>query len=72
MRKYDDLSLEEKVAVAKLGNNFRKNHESYVANLIKIAEKEIAPSGSDLFHPELWKPMHWKWFSEPESPCEEW
>jgi hypothetical protein len=44
MRKYDDLSLEEMVAVAKLGNDFRKNHESHVANLIKIAEKEIAPS----------------------------
>ena len=62
MKKYDDLSEEELREVARLANEFKKNHASHVDNLIKIAKIAVAPSGSDLFHPELWKPIHWKWF----------
>lgn len=25
-------------------------------------EKGYSPSGSDLYRPELWKELHWKWF----------
>lgn len=41
---------------------FYWGHIEHVDRLLGDADAEYAPSGSDIFHPELWKPAHWKWF----------
>ena len=62
MKLYNDLSLEEKILFAELAKKYMLDHNMHVTKLISCDEKAIDPSGSDLFHPELWKSGHWKWF----------
>lgn len=40
-------------------------HKPHVDRLIKSQEgsgSAYPPSGSDQYHPELWKAPHWRWF----------
>jgi len=37
-------------------------HKEHVDKLTKGDKGSIYPIGSDESHPELWKPMHWRWF----------
>ena len=41
-------------------------HTEHVDELRKLEINKLVPyfepSGSDLFHPELYKPGHWRWF----------
>lgn len=62
MKTFNDLSQTEKNEVASRAQIFRLDHAKIVNQAIKIADAAFAPSGSDLFRPELWKPGHWKWF----------
>ena len=42
-------------------------HESHVDWLIASRDDggvAYPPSGSDRFHPELWKAGHWRWFKQ--------
>jgi hypothetical protein len=45
--------------------NWWRDHQAHVGRLIASREGEgsaYPPSGSDRFHPELWKASHWRWF----------
>lgn len=64
MKTFINLSIEEQKEVYNKAWLFKHNHSDHVENLIKDEQNIISPSGSDLFYPELWKPMHWKWFIE--------
>lgn len=64
MKKYKDLTLEEKDQVLKkaliyISNNFKSTHKLFNKNT-----PMVEPSGSDMFKPELWKDIHWKWYLE--------
>lgn len=39
-------------------------HTQYVDKLIKSDKYSYYPTSSDMFHPELWKSGHWKWYKE--------
>ena len=40
---------------------WRSEHGPHIARLISQADVAYPPSGSDWWHPELWKGEHWKW-----------
>lgn len=44
--------------------NWYEKHDKHVEKLLSVAKNSVKPSREDLNHPELWKPMHWKWFFE--------
>ena len=62
MKEFEDLTFDEKVEVLKKAKAFKKENKRYVEDRLKRAKHGIAPSGSDLNHPELWKGIHWYWF----------
>jgi hypothetical protein len=39
-----------------------KMHKDHVDNLMKCTLRKYPMSGSDIAHPELWKPSGWLWF----------
>lgn len=42
--------------------NWYYDHEEHVLEQSLTDDEEYPPSGRDVFHPELWKAPHWKWF----------
>lgn len=67
MIEYFQLTILEKQEVIDKAEKYRTEHSSHVRGLISYANYSYAPSGSDVFRPELWKPAHWKWFKETEG-----
>lgn len=66
---FGELSDEERKIVISQGISFYTKHTEHVDGLVKYGEDrpEVAPSGSDLFRPELWKSIHWNWFNTQMS-----
>lgn len=62
MKNYDDLSAEEQKDLYNKAHSFLHDHSDHVHNLFDKKTPSVAPSGSDMFHPELWKGIHWVWF----------
>jgi hypothetical protein len=62
MREFSSFTNLEKVKIVIQGREWMRKHEAHVKMLLETSEPEYAPSGSDCFHPELWKPGHWRWF----------
>lgn len=62
MRKFIQLSQEDKNEIVSKAQEYRVDHRKHVDDLISDASGWYAPNGSDLLRPELWKPAHWKWF----------
>ena len=62
MKEYKDLSREEIVKIDSIAFSFLHDHVDHVYGLFDKNTPSVAPSGSDLFHPELWKGIHWVWF----------
>ena len=58
-----ELTKNEQEQVMDIAKAWKNSHEEHIAKLVKQAEHSYAPSSSDCFHPELWKPVHWEWFS---------
>ena len=59
-----DLSKEELFELYNKAFTFTHDHTDTVENMVKNCEYSVAPSGSDMFRPELWKDIHWVWFRE--------
>lgn len=68
MIQYQDTDADERREIFDKAWTFRHDHADHVANLIKHTEVAVAPSGSDLFKPELWKAIHWNWFIKNMTP----
>lgn len=47
--------------------SFYLGHTKHVDNLVKAAKVGIKPTGSDAYHPELWKGIHWKYYFDQVS-----
>ena len=62
MMQYKDLTQEEKFEVYNKAFTFLHDHSDHVWSMVTKDKDSIAPSGSDMFHPELWKSIHWVWF----------
>lgn len=58
---FDELSINDQHKAIKLASDWYDEHLSHVSKLIDGATAAYQPSGSDLFHPELWKDSHWLW-----------
>ena len=64
---FESLNENDKERVVNRGYKWRLKYKRRVAQLISAADGHCyPPSGSDLNHPELWKPAHWRWFYEAE------
>lgn len=59
---YDDLTLEERIRIWNKAFTYKHDHPEHVEFLMSKTDYSIAPTGSDLYHPELWKGSHWNWF----------
>lgn len=42
-------------------------HSAHVERLVSKDGPSYPPSGSDCFHPELWKDAHWRWLRDKAS-----
>lgn len=62
MIQWTDTTSSDRVMIRQRAEDYKHEHASHVHRLYKSARTAIAPSGSDLFKPELWKPIHWKWY----------
>ena len=67
MLQFEELDKEKQFEVYNRAFTWRHDHADHVANLLKDCKDKVAPSGSDIFRPELWKSIHWKWFLEDLS-----
>lgn len=60
---YTQLSDEDRRKVILKGKNWYNGHSRLVDGLMQNSRgNSVAPSGSDLDYPELWKAIHWNWF----------
>lgn len=65
MQEFDNLTEQEKESVLEKAMAWYTEHENHVDQMLEllgVRTKGIRPSGSDMFRPELWKDIHWKWF----------
>lgn len=62
MIEYNGLSVEERKRVYNNAFTWLHDHADHVYNLFDKDTPAVAPSGSDLFRPELWKGIHWQWY----------
>lgn len=64
MKTWETTNIIEQEAIKESGEEFLAKHKTHVESLIKDCKYSVAPSGSDLFKPELWKGIHWNWYLE--------
>ena len=62
MIEFKQLNNEEQQKVREKAMEWFQDHKSHVYSLIEKDTPKVAPSGSDMYKPELWKGIHWKWF----------
>lgn len=62
MRQFIELNLDDQQVVIQNAMMFSFMHKRHVRVLTHKEENAVAPSGSDMFKPELWKGIHWKWY----------
>ena len=67
MKTWETTNVLEQQEIQHLGEEFLSEHKDHVIIIIKEKTNAVAPSGSDLFKPELWKAIHWNWFFETFS-----
>ncbi len=60
--KFVELTTDEQQNVKDRAIRFWYEHKRHVNGLMDDRVPSVAPSGSDMNHPELWKPIHWNWF----------
>lgn len=69
MTPFYTLSDGEKRTALKWAREFYDQNVKHCRKLIAYAETDgYPPSGSDIFHPALWKGSHWKWFVRDGIP----
>jgi hypothetical protein len=71
MNEFEDLTKEMQHVVVLLGKQWLAEHLFHVLRLVGGAKVAYPPSGSDCFHPELWKAEHWKWFADEKLTFKE-
>ena len=64
MKTWENTNILEQQEIQHLGEEFLSAHKEHVASICADKENAVAPSGSDLFKPELWKAIHWNWYFE--------
>lgn len=62
MKEFKELTTEERKEVFNKAFTFLHDHPDHIHSLFNKDTSWVAPSGSDLWHPELWKGIHWAWF----------
>ena len=62
MIKFSQLNKDEQSKILSDGMKYFVKNKSTVRKSVDKNTEKSAPTGSDLYHPELWKPSHWKWF----------
>ena len=62
MIQFSQLNSEEQMKIMNKALTYYKDHKSSIYSSIKDQKEKVAPTGSDLYSPELWKPSHWVWF----------
>ena len=65
---FSDLNPSQVSAVKAQSTKWYERNKAHVDSLILESKESVAPSGSDLFRPELWKAIHWRWFLELNKP----
>jgi hypothetical protein len=63
MLTFEQLTVEQKREIRVKARAYYDAHKPHVISMY-LSKKTvgIAPSGSDMFRPELWKGIHWRWF----------
>jgi hypothetical protein len=64
VKTWERASKAEQAAIQTAGKEFLSAYTDHVRAITKESHFTVPPTGSDLFRPELWKGMHWRWFLE--------
>jgi hypothetical protein len=72
MKEFKDLTNEDQKVIFNNAFTFLHDHADHVHSLFDKQTPIVAPSGSDLWHPELWKGIHWAWFVVSGESMGEW
>lgn len=59
---FSELNREQRKEIYDKAFTFMHDHTDHVHSLFDKNTPSVAPSGSDMFKPELWKGIHWVWF----------
>lgn len=62
MLRYQNLNNSEQKKIKDLASLWFSDHKTHVEKLLTNTKENVSPSGSDLYHPELWKDVYWNWF----------
>lgn len=62
MLQFKEVNFNQRKEIYNNAHNFLHDHADHVHSLFDKDTPPIAPSGSDMFKPELWKGIHWIWF----------
>ena len=52
-------------AALRRADEWRAQHQDHIWRLMSESSREVVPvqpSDQDLFHPHLWKDIHWAWY----------
>ena len=60
--KFEQLNEAEQVRIRKTANEWLQKNKNHVYRLIEEDKNKVAPKGSDLYNPSIWKPMNWRWY----------
>lgn len=61
-KSFDEFKSDEQTEILTKARAWYLEHREHVDRLVKHETSLFAPSGSDCWHPELWKEGSWKWF----------
>ncbi len=64
MTRFEELTEEQQVSVLHAAAEWQESHYEEVQEMRQSSSYSYPPSGSDMFHPELWKPQHWRWLNQ--------
>jgi len=67
MKKWEDLNYQEKTEVTAHAISWYNRHKQHVQLVMTESNNAVAPSGSDIYRPELWKSIHWNWLNQQVS-----
>jgi len=62
MIEYKNLNYKEKSKLYDKAYTWKFEHQSHIEKMMEGIAFPIPPSEQDMFQPELWKGIHWKWF----------
>lgn len=67
MKQFADITDKEWQEITRKALDFKAKNGGHIARIMSSTRGCVAPSGTELFDPRLWKGCHWVWFEKIEK-----